>query len=182
VAALRAQDIARVLRNGLLAALFAALVLLPAGLTGNWYSLELIVPKVFATVCTLSLLSFGTRWSELTGALKYFFIPDLFIFVLDIAIKYILLLGEFALHMLWALKLRSVGENPGKHSSLPGIAGTMFLRSREMAAEMHSAMECRGFSGEYKRPARFAFNAADALISAAIAAGVLLFIYLGVKS
>lgn len=175
---LRAEEIVRVLRNALAAVAFTALVLLPAGILGNWYSLEAITPKVFVTVSALSLLSYGTRWNELTGALKYFLIPDIFIFVLDIAIKYILLLGEFTLNMLYALKLRSVGKNPGKQASLSGIAGTLFLRSRDMAVEMHSAMECRGFSGEYRRPARFGFNLYDALLIFAAAALSALFAFL----
>ena len=178
VSRLLAADIARVLRNSLIAALFTAVILLPAAFLGNPYSLELITPKVFASVTAVGLLSLGTRWNELTAGLKSFFIPDLFIFVLDIAVKYILLLGEFTLNMFYALKLRSVGKNKGKHSSLSIIAGTMFLRSREMASEMHSAMECRGFSGEYKRPSRFGFNAWDALLLFAAAALTLLFIYL----
>lgn len=178
VSLLRARDIARVLRNSLIAALFAAVILLPAALLGSPYSLWMITPKVFASVTAVGLLSLNTRWDELTSALKLFFVPDLFIFVLDIAVKYILLLGEFALNMLHALKLRSVGKNEGKRAKLAGIAGLMFLKSREMAAEMHAAMECRGFTGRYGRPARFGFNWADALLIAAAASLALLYIYL----
>jgi cobalt/nickel transport system permease protein len=175
---LPAGEIAKVLKSSLAAVLFTAIVLLPAGFMGNWYSITMITPKVFASVTAIAILSNGTRWHNITGALKFFFLPDLFIFVLDIAIKYILLLGEFALNMLYALKLRSVGRNSGKHTALSGVAGTMFLRSREMAEEMHSAMECRGFTGEYKRPAKLAFSGIDALVLAAAAVCVLLFIYL----
>jgi cobalt/nickel transport system permease protein len=175
---LPARELARVLRNSAFAAVFTAAVLLPTVFMGNWYSITMLTPKVFASVTVLGLLSLGTRWNELTGALKVFFIPDIFIFVLDITIKYILLLGEYTLNMLYALRLRSVGKNSGKYTSLSGIAGTMFTRSREMADEMHSAMECRGFTGEYRRPARFTFNSLDALVTALAAAAVLLFIYL----
>jgi cobalt/nickel transport system permease protein len=110
--------------------------------------------------------------------LKIFFIPDIFIFVLDIAIKYILLLGEYTLNMLYALRLRSIGRNNNKYTSLSGIAGTMFTRSREMAEEMHAAMECRGFTGEYSRPSRFSFHLMDAGLIALAAVAVLLFLYL----
>lgn len=176
---MRAEDIAAALKSALAAALFTGLVLLPAALYGNWLSLAMITPKVFASVSVVAMLSRGARWHELTAALKAFFVPDIFVFVLDIAIKYILLLGEFALGMLWALKLRSVGRNAGKRAALSGIAGTMFLRSREMAGEMHAAMECRGFTGEYRRPARLRFCAADAGVAAMAALSVLLFIYMG---
>jgi energy-coupling factor transporter transmembrane protein EcfT len=43
---------------------------------------------------------------------------------------------------------------------------------------MHSAMECRGFTGEYRRPLRFGFNLADALLIAFAASLVLLYMYL----
>jgi cobalt/nickel transport system permease protein len=175
---MQGAEIVKILRNGLAAALFTAAVLLPAGLLGNWYSLATITPKVFVSVSALSLLSYSTRWVDLTGALKSFFVPDIFIFVLDIAIKYILLLGEVSLNMLYALKLRSVGKNSSKHSSLSGIAGTLFLRSREMAEEMHSAMECRGFSGEYHRTQKIVFGSLDACLLVIGAGMIFLFIYL----
>jgi cobalt/nickel transport system permease protein len=179
VSLLPARDIARILRKSLVAALFAALILLPAALLGSPYSLWMITPKVFACVTAASLLSLLTRWEELTSALKFLFVPDLFIFVLDIAVKYILLLGEFALNMLHALKLRSVGRNTSKRTRLAGVAGLMFIKSREMAAEMHQAMECRGFSGEYRRLERFRVNWSDVILLAAAAALVMLYIYLG---
>jgi len=178
IAMLNGEEIARVLRCGLGAALFTAIVLLPAGLLGNWRSMAALTPKVFVSVSALSLLSAGTRWNGLTGALKYFLIPDLFIFVLDIALKYIYLLGELTLNMLYALKLRSVGKSGGGQSSLSGVAGTLFLRSREMAGELHAAMECRGFTGKYQRPARFLFGLADAALIVLGLGLVLLYIYL----
>ena len=50
------------------------------------------------------------------------------------------MLGEFTLEMLYALKLRSVGKNRNKYGSLGGIAGTLFVKSREMSEEMSGAM------------------------------------------
>lgn len=175
---MRAEDIAAVLKSSAIATLFTAAVLLPAGFMGNWHSLGMITPKVFASVTLAALLARGTRWNSLTEALKVFFLPDLFIFVLDITIKYILLLGEFALNMLYALRLRSVGRNSSKHTSLSGVAGTMFLKSGEMAGELHAAMECRGFTGEYLRPKKLSINALDAAAFATAAASIFLFIYL----
>jgi cobalt/nickel transport system permease protein len=56
--------------------------------------------------------------------------------------------------MLYALKLRSVGRNHDKTASLSGVAGTVFLKSKEAAEEMYAAMECRGFSGTYRTATR----------------------------
>ena len=99
-------------------AVFTLVILLPAALWGNYYSIVMITPKVFATVMAVNMLSRSAPWRSITGALKVFFIPDIFIFVLDITIKYIVLLGEFALNMLYSVKLRSVGRNKGKYTSI----------------------------------------------------------------
>lgn len=96
------------------------------------------------------MLAQTIKWNSLTNAIKAFYVPDIFIFVLDITLPYIVLLGEYSINMLYALKLRSVGVNKEKSSSLAAIGGTIFLKSKEMADEMYQAMECRGFCGEYK--------------------------------
>lgn len=139
----------RILKMSFGVTLFTAVIMLPAFLLGNTYSSIMITTKVFATLTAMGLLSHSTKWSALTEALKKFYVPDMFILILDITIKYIYMLGEFSLNMLYALKLRSVGKNHKKYASMAGIAGNLFLQSKEMAEEMYHAMECRGFSGEY---------------------------------
>ncbi|MCX7614341.1 MAG: energy-coupling factor transporter transmembrane protein EcfT [Clostridiales bacterium] len=151
----------QILRFSILAALFACIILLPAYLGGNAYSFIMIPSKVFATVMAVSILSSSARWDSIISELKRFYLPNILIFVLDITIKYIVMLGEFSLNMLYALKLRSVGKNRSKYSSLSGVAGTMFLKSREMSEEMYCAMECRGFTGEYHVYKKFNIRLAD---------------------
>lgn len=163
---MRGEDIVKILRASLLIAAFTFIILLPAAFWGNYYSITMITPKVFATVTAVNILSHSTKWNSITSALKAFFIPDLFILVLDITIKYILLLGEFSLNMLYSLKLRSVGRNSKKYSSLSGIAGIMFIKSKEMSEEMYSAMECRGFTGEYRINRKFRITFYDMLYMA----------------
>ena len=146
---MEANTIVKILRVSIIMTLFTFVILLPAAIGGNTYSGIMITSKVFATITAVGILSHSTRWSSITSALKRFFVPDIFIFVLDITIKYIVMLGDFMLSMLYALKLRSVGRNKRKYTSLSGIAGTMFIESKEMAENMYNAMECRGFTGEY---------------------------------
>ncbi|WP_312693281.1 energy-coupling factor transporter transmembrane component T [Caproiciproducens sp.] len=175
---LPAEKIIRILKAGLIISFFSFLVLLPSFFMGNRYSLVMIPLKTLATVTAISLLSHTTGWHSVTGALKSFFIPDLFIFVLDITIKYIVMLGDFSLNMLYSLRLRSVGKNTGKYSSLSGIAGTMFIRSKEMAEDMYAAMECRGFTGDYCVNRHIRFTAADFLYILVHIVLVLIFAYL----
>lgn len=143
------ERIATVLKTSLAVAVFTVLILLPSAFWGHGSSLVMITAKVLISVTSVKLVAVTTEWASISGAFKRLGAPDLFILVFDIALKYITLLGEFALTMLYALKLRSVGRNAGKTTSLAGIAGTLFLKSKEMAEEMYAAMECRGFTGEY---------------------------------
>jgi len=176
---MEARDIVNILKVSFVMSFFTFVVLFPAFLWGNTYSSIMITSKVFATITAVNILSHSTKWSAVTNALKRFFVPDIFILVLDITLKYIVMLGDFALNMFYALKLRSIGRNRSKYTALSGIAGTLFIRSKEMAEEMYAAMECRGFTGEYHVYSHFKLAMADAayiVIHAGIFAG---FLYLG---
>ncbi|HWQ10827.1 MAG TPA: energy-coupling factor transporter transmembrane component T [Holophaga sp.] len=159
--------IAAVLRTCLGGAAFTALVLLPSAFWGTGPAALIIAFKVVCSLAAVRLVSATTPWPEIPGAFKRLHVPDLFILVLDIALKYITRLGEFALSMLHALKLRSVGRNPGKTAALGGIVGTLFLKSKEMAEETYAAMECRGFTGDYRPAAGARLRLRDWLLCAA---------------
>lgn len=141
--------ILRVLKTSVPIAMFTFIVMLPSAFWGNVASVIMIPLKVFFSVVALRLLVENEHWESILRALRVFFLPRLFILVLDITTRYLVLLGEHSLHMLYALKLRSVGRNALKTASLAGIAGTLFLKSRQMAEETYAAMECRCFTGTY---------------------------------
>ena len=153
--------IAKVLKTSLVAALFAFVIFLPSALWGNWPGVLAVAAKVLLSVAAAALVSATASWSEISLALSSIHTPDIFILVLDLAIKYISLLGGLVLDMLYALKLRSVGRNRDKTASLSGVAGTVFLKSKEAADEMYAAMECRGFSGTYRVAVRSGLSARD---------------------
>ena len=176
---MQAEKIIKILRVSFVMAIFTFVVLIPAAYWGNGYSSVMITSKVFATVTAVNILSHSTRWNSITSALKRFFVPDIFILVLDITIKYIVMLGDFTLNMLYSLKLRSVGRNRRKYTSLSGIAGTMFIKSKEMAEDMYSAMECRGFTGEYHSYNRLEFTFADVIYIIINVGIIFIFVYLG---
>ena len=130
---------------------------------GNPQILLIITTKVFVSVTLIGILSAGTSWNKLTASLRLFHIPDIFIFTLDITLKYIAVLGEICMEILTSLRLRSVGQNRKKAQSFSGILGISFLKSREMAEEMYAAMCCRGFVGEYKTQKTSTFRKQDIL-------------------
>jgi cobalt/nickel transport system permease protein len=171
LSALEASRIASVLRTALAAAGFALVVFLPSMLWGNLPGTLAVAGKVLLSVAAASLVTAIGGWRSLTAGLSALRLPESFVLVLDLAIKYVSLLGGIVLDMLYALKLRSVGRNRAKVESLGGIAGTVFLKSKEAAEEMVLAMECRGFSGSYRVGTRRRPRAVDGL---AILAGAVL--------
>lgn len=152
-----------IFKMSLIVTAFTFIIFLPSIFMGYGNNTLLITLKVLASITTVNMLACTTEWNDLLGTLKIFHVPDMFIFVLDITIKYIIVLGEFSLNMIYALKLRSVGKSNNKTTSLSGILGTMFIRSKEMSEEMYEAMECRGFTGEYKVYKKFKFKFYDYL-------------------
>lgn len=147
LSAQKAHVINKVLKISFTVFIFSLLIFLPAFSVLN----KIILLKILICTAAVSLLNLTLSLDDILSSLKDFFIPDIFIMVLDITIKYIMILGDFAVNMLYALKLRSVGRSKGRLTSLSGIIGTMFIKSKEMAEETYGAMECRGFTGEYKK-------------------------------
>lgn len=163
ISILNVEEIKHIIRMAVIVSIFTLIVLLPSIFMGNENNSILIVIKTLTTITIVNITSSISQWNETTKTLKLFFIPDIFILVLDITIKYIIIFGEFSLNMLYALKLRSVGKNKNKSTSVSGIIGTMFIKSKEMADEMYAAMECRGFTGEYKLHGTLSFRLNDML-------------------
>lgn len=161
VSLLSINEIKNILSVSLIMSFLTFVILIPSIIMGNANNSLLIIIKIFATITSLGILSNITEWNDITSTLKLFFIPDIFIFVFEITIRYIVILGEFSVNMLYAVKLRSVGVSRNKYGSLSGIMGTMFIKSKEMAEEMLNAMECRGFSGEYRLHKNIKFSFKD---------------------
>ena len=142
-----ASAMKQILSGTIGAVLFSIFILLPAVFMGNPQILLTIGTKVFLSVTLIGMLSAGTAWNKLTASLRAFHIPDIFIFTLDITLKYIAVLGEICMEILTSLRLRSIGQNKKKAKAFSGILGISFLKSREMADEMYASMCCRGFTG-----------------------------------
>lgn len=178
LASYQASAMKQILSGTIGAVLFSIFILLPAVFMGNPQILLTIGTKVFLSVTLIGMLSAGTAWNKLTASLRAFHIPDIFIFTLDITLKYIAVLGEICMEILTSLRLRSIGQNKKKAKAFSGILGISFLKSREMADEMYAAMCCRGFVGEYKTGRKYAFRKQDIFYIFSMIAVVGLFVYL----
>ncbi|MCM8709808.1 energy-coupling factor transporter transmembrane protein EcfT [Clostridium sp. SYSU_GA19001] len=141
--------------------LITLIALIPSIFHGNIYNSLLLFQKIFITILLVNLLSHNTKWNEINKSLKLLFVPDMFIWIMDITIRYIVLLGEYSINLFHALKLRSIGITSNKYNSLTGIMGKLFIKSYIMSEEMFYAMECRCFSGEYSAKVNLKFKKAD---------------------
>jgi cobalt/nickel transport system permease protein len=147
-----ANNILSIYKASLAAALLAFVLFLPAmllhpeGISNNLT----IVLKVFLSLEMVSIFNHTTQWNHITGALRKLHIPGIFIFTLDITLKYTVLLGTFIGDILTSLQLRSIGKNNKKYQSVGGVMGVTFIRGAEMSQEMYEAMRCRGFTDDYK--------------------------------
>ena len=154
------------------------LVMLPAMLIGQPHSALLIATKVLVSVGIAMTAALTTPYNRMTAALRTFHVPNLVILTIDLALKSIVRLGEIALEVLAALRLRSVGRNEDKRTSLGGVGGVVFLKTNEASQATYDAMACRGFEGEYPAPKERPWRAIDFAWLAAFVLLLAAFIYL----
>lgn len=108
-----ASAMKQILSGTIGAVLFSIFILLPAVFMGNPQILLTIGTKVFLSVTLIGMLSAGTAWNKLTASLRHF-TYRIFLFTLDITLKYIAVLGEICMEILTSLRLRSIGQNKKK--------------------------------------------------------------------
>lgn len=147
-----ARDIGNILKSTVPAVILAgilflpAMILRPAGIPNDL----IVIGKVFLCVTMVAIFNHTSQWNHITRALRRFHIPAVFVFTIDLALKFIVVLGSRMEDLLTALLLRSVGRNQKKYQSVGGILGVTFLRGTELDRQMYEAMVCRGFTDDYK--------------------------------
>jgi cobalt/nickel transport system permease protein len=145
------KDILAIVRSSGAGAILALVLFLPAMIQNPSALPNQIatVAKVFLSLEMVCIYHHTTQWNHITRALKKLHIPGIFIFTIDITLKYIVLLGTLIEDMLTALLLRSVGKNNRQYQSVGGVMGVTFIKGTEMSREMYEAMRCRGFTDDY---------------------------------
>ena len=149
---LPAAQLWEVLKTAFWAAFLTALLFLPAAFLypGSVRSHAVVAFKVFLSVSLLGSFHRTVQWNHITGALKKMRVPGIFIFTLDITLKYIVILGTMIQDLLESYSLRLVGKNRGKYGSIGGVMGVTYVKSTEYCQETYEAMRCRGFTDDYK--------------------------------
>ena len=172
------RALSRVVATAGTAALLTLVVMLPAALLGQPQSALTIAGKALVSTGIAMEVALTTPAAELTGALRAFGVPNLFIMTLDLALKSIVRLGEVALEVLTALRLRSVGRNRRKGSAMGGVGGVVLLKAAEASQQTHDAMRCRGFEGTYDEGRRWKPRRIDILWLCLLAGLVAAYVYL----
>lgn len=145
-------------------AAFAFVFSLPAYIMGNHYTMQMLVLKTILTVLAVALFSHTIpfyRLGQSLGRIKGF---HTIVFIFDITMKYLTILGRICTQMTEAVSLRFIGKNNRKQKTAAGILGMTYLKSQHMTKEMYQAMTCRGFDGTYHTYKRHTFNWRDGVL------------------
>jgi len=109
------------------------------------------VLRVTTAVSLVTLLVLTTRWSALLSALRSFKLPKVFVVILNLTYRYIFLLTDIVLNMLYSKKSRAIGkEGTIKSWRLNArIVAALFIKSYDMSERVYLAMISRGFDGSF---------------------------------
>ncbi|MCH4082933.1 MAG: energy-coupling factor transporter transmembrane protein EcfT [Olsenella sp.] len=170
----------RALRRSMAVACAAAgltfLLMVPALLLGQAHSPLLLGTKVLTTCLVAMEVALSTPAARLTRALRTLRVPATAILTLDLALRSIVELGRTASEVLVALRLRSVGRDRDKRSSIGGVGGVLLLKAGRSAADTADAMACRCFDGTYQAAPDATRPHARAVDAAWLAGGLVLLV------
>ncbi len=137
-----------------------------AGLTSAW----LVLARVLASLAVVVLLTRTTSWLRLTAALRAIGAPAAFVLIATMAHRYLWVLGRSVVDLLQARRARSIGGATGREDRafVGGSVGALYVRSNELADQVHQAMVARGFTGRLADPTPSRIRGVDLVIGAAI--------------
>ena len=170
------EGILRVLKALILPVIFTALIMLPAVFFGHPRTMLTVTMKVCESVLVLAVMNEGLDWREVTAAFSVAKGMAVFVLILDMTMRFLMILGDYSDKLLEAVMLRSVGKTNWKNAKVDGILGTTFLKSRQMAEATSEAMACRCFDGQYRSYHSHRFTWRDALFLGVYATMIALFV------
>jgi cobalt/nickel transport system permease protein len=111
---------------------------------------SLLVARAETTATLAALLVLTTPWPWVLKALRVFRCPVLVVTILGMTYRYIFVILETALDMFESRKSRTVGDlAPAERRRLAAAsAGVLLSKSLQLSADVHLAMQARGFRGE----------------------------------
>ncbi|MGO9257326.1 MAG: cobalt ECF transporter T component CbiQ [Bryobacteraceae bacterium] len=139
-------------------------------------SAALLVARAETTATLAALLVLTTPWPWVLKALRVFRCPAVLVAILGMTYRYIFVILETALDMFESRKSRTVGvlEPRDRRRLAAASAGVLLSKSLQLSADVHLAMQARGFRGEVyllddfrARPADWCWCGGFAILAAA---------------
>lgn len=173
----RIEILKDVIENAAGAAFLSFMIMFPAYFLSGSMAFITITVKVFLSVGMLSYVSVSSPWNQLTASLNRIHLPSIVVFILDLTLRYIELLGRKAEEMLTALQLRNLSRSRDHQKSFSGILGTLFLKAADYGHQTSDAMECRLYDGTIHSSKPEKLNRYDVFLLAILILYVFLFFY-----
>jgi len=108
-----------------------------------------ILFKTYLCVMAVLLLAAVTPFAQITGSMRRFRLPQIFIVMFEMTYRYIGVLVTEAYSMFTAYSLRSANGKGIAIKDMGGFTGQLLLRGFDRADRVYSAMKCRGYSSNY---------------------------------
>jgi cobalt ECF transporter T component CbiQ len=115
-------------------------------------SAVLLLLRVETTATLAFVLVTTTAWTRLLKALRVLQVPVVLVVVLGMTARYAILLLQAAHDMFDARRSRGAGVLPSaaRRRVPASAAGVLFDRTLQLGADVHLAMQARGFRGEVR--------------------------------
>lgn len=115
--------------------------------TKGMVSFLAILLKAVLSVTALYLLTATTESTKLMTGFRMLHIPDIFLLLFELMIRYIGVLVEEAKNMYYAYRLRAPGSKGILIRHMGEFIGQLLIKSIDRAERIYHAMKCRGYGG-----------------------------------
>lgn len=143
---------------------------------GHWFGHDLsitdaglahaarLVLRVATSIAVVTALVLTTPWNRLLAAARWIRVPKMFVMVTALTLRYVHHLADVTIEMIDARRARGAGllRRPGEgRAVVASTVGSVFVRSMQVADEVHDAMLSRGYRGDPPRTAPFELTRND---------------------
>lgn len=137
--------------------------------------------EVSTTLALATILT--TPWPHLLKALRSLGIPLVVVMIAGMTERYIFALAETAVRTAEGRESRRVGrlDAAEKRRQAGAAAGMLFVRSLDLAEEVHQAMVSRGWRGEPALMVEFRFGSNDLAAALGVFAVVVVAVWAGLR-
>ncbi|WP_025323886.1 cobalt ECF transporter T component CbiQ [Deferrisoma camini] len=133
----------------------------PVTVTGGWMSYASILVRFVLTIGAALVLVATTGFYGVCLGLRRLGTPRVMAVQLLLLYRYLFVLADEALRLVRARGLRSFGRRGTGLGVYGSLVGHLLLRTLDRARRIHTAMLCRGFSGEFRTLRTLRFRGAD---------------------